>query len=310
MAASIGQLLKIMRTRIKRLLLVIKTTRNWQSALLVWFGLTKQCTAKFRGGHTFLLDRKSWVNYLECVYLFHHFPRARLVGTKVEFTYNSRKLIFNVGKYGLGTILEIFGGDPYRDFLRSTNIKGKQVVDIGAAFGDTAISFLLEGAKHVYAIEAFPGYFRLAEENIKANGFSDSCDVLLSAAGGSPGVMTIDHNLAEMFGAGIEKSEIGDKVPILTLEQIVERFNIEKGILKLDVEGYEYEILLSASKGVLRRFSDMVIEYHYGFEKLENHLRDAGFSVTHTPPHLVYMPQLEGEAARNMFVGNIYATLK
>lgn len=299
-----------MRTRIKRLLLVIETTKNWQSALLVWFGLTKQCTAKFRNGQTLSVDRNSWVKYLEYVYLFHHFPDAKVSGNKLHFTYNTRELIFNVGRYGFGTVLEIFGGDPYRDFLRSTKIKGKQVVDIGAAFGDTAISFLLEGAKHVYAIEAFPGYFRLAEENIKANGFSDSCDILLSAAGGSPGVMTIAQNLEEMFGTGIEKVEIGDEVPILTLEQIVERFNIENGILKLDVEGFEYEILLSASKDVLRRFSDMVIEYHYGFEKLETHLRDAGFSVDHTPPHLVYMPQLEGEAARNMFVGNIYATLK
>lgn len=297
-----------MRTRIKRLLLVIKTTSNWQFVLLVWLGLIKQCTAKFRNGHTLLLDRKLWVNYLECVYLFHHFPTARLVGTKVEFTYKSRKLIFNVGKYGFGTILEIFAGDPYREFLLSTNIKDKQVVDIGAAFGDTAISFLLEGAKHVYAVEAFPGYFRLAEENIKTNDFSDSCDILLSAAGGSPGVMTIDQNLAEMFGTGIGKAEIGDKVPILTLGQIVERFNIEDGILKLDVEGYEYEILLGSHKDVLRRFSDMVIEYHYGFEKLEEHLRNAGFSVSHTPPHLVYMPQLQGESAKNMYVGNIYAT--
>lgn len=298
-----------MRTRIKRLLLVIKTTINWQSALLVWFGLTKQCTVRFRSGHILSFDRKSWQKFLECVYLFHHFPHAKLAGSKLQFTYNSRELVFNFGKYGFGTVLEIFGGDPYRDFLEVTNIKGKQVVDIGAAFGDTAISFLLEGAKHVYAIEAFPGYFRLAEENIKANGFSDSCDILLSAAGGRSGIMTIDHNLAEMFGTGIEKAEIGDEIPVLTLEEIVERFNIDSGILKLDVEGYEYEILLGTHKDVLRRFSDIVIEYHYGFEKLEDHLRDAGFSVSHTRPHLVYMPQLEGEAARNMYVGNIYATL-
>lgn len=298
-----------MGTRLKRLLLAIKTTRNWLSALLVWFGFTKQCTAKFRNGHTLLLDRASWEEYLGRVYLFHHFPDATLTGNKLKFTYRSRELMFNFGRYGFGTILEIFGGEPYREFIGSTNIEGRQVVDIGAAFGDTAISFLLEGAKHVYAIEAFPGYFRLAEENIQKNGFSDVCDILLSAVGGSPGIMTIDHNLTDMFGTGIEKAEIGDKVPIITLEQIVERYNIENGILKLDVEGYEYEILLGAHRDVLRRFSDMVIEYHYGFEKLENHLREAGFSVSHTRPHLVYMPQLEGEAARNMYVGNIYATL-
>ncbi len=123
-------------------------------------------------------------------------------------------------------------------------------------------------------------------------------------------MLTIDENLEDMFGAGIQKAEVGDKVPIITLGQIVERFNVQQGILKMDVEGYEYEILLNAPKDVLRRFSDMVIEYHYGFEKLEDCLREAGFSVRHTQPHLVYRHHLEGEVARNMYLGNIYATLE
>lgn len=299
-----------MGTRLKRLFLSIKTTKNWPMALLVWFGLVNQCKANFRNGHTLLLTRESWEEYLACVYLFYHFPDANLSSNTVTFTYHSRKLIFKFGRYGYGTILEIFGGEPYREFFDTTKIEGKEIVDIGAAFGDTAIAFLLAGAKHVYAVEAFPGYCRLAEENLVANGFSGACDIVLSAVGEKPGMLTVDENLEDMFGVGIQKAEAGAEVPIITLKQVVDRFNVQQGILKLDVEGYEYEILLNAPKDVLRRFSDMVIEYHYGFEKLENCLADAGFSVRHTPPHLVYMPQLEGEAARNMYVGNIYATLK
>ncbi len=174
-----------MGTRLKSLLLSIKTTKNWPMAVLVWIGLVSQCNANFRSGHTLsIFDRKSWDEYLACVYLFHHFPDAKLSGSTVTFTYKSRELFFNFGRYGFLTILEIFGGDPYQEFFDSTKIKGKEIVDIGAAFGDTAISFLLAGAKHVYAVEAFPGYFRLAEENVKANGFSDACDVVLSAVGG------------------------------------------------------------------------------------------------------------------------------
>lgn len=299
-----------MGTRIKRLLLSIETTNNWPMALLVWFGLVNQCKANFRNGYTLLLTKQSWVHYLSCVYLFHHFPDASLSDEAVTFTYRSRKLTFKFGQYGFDTILEIFGGEPYREFFDSTNIKGKVVVDIGAAFGDTAISFLMAGAKHVYALEAFPGYCQLASDNVVANGFSAGCDVVLSAVGGESGMLTIDENLQDMFGVGIHKAEVGKVVPMVTLQQVVEQYNIIGGILKLDVEGYEYEILLNASKDILRCFTDMVIEYHYGFERLEECLKAAGFSVRHTPPHLVYMPQLEGETAKNMYVGNIYATLK
>ncbi|ALA59892.1 FkbM family methyltransferase [Nitrospira moscoviensis] len=298
-----------METRLKRLGLAIKTTRNWPCAISVWLGLTRECTAKFRGGHTLKFNKSTWGEYLRCVYLFHHFPSAKLAGTIISFTYKNRNLSFNFGSYGFDTILEIFGGEPYREFFESTPIKGRQVVDIGAAFGDTAISFLLEGASQVYAIEAFPGYFRLAEENVQRNGFSKVCTVILAAAGGSPGTLSIDHNLEDMFGAGVQPSEVGAEVPIVTLEQVVNRFGINNGILKLDVEGYEYEILLNAEKKVLQRFSYMVIEYHYGFERLKAHLEDAGFVVHHTAPHWVYMPYLKDEPSRNMQVGNIYAKL-
>ncbi|MDP3091296.1 MAG: FkbM family methyltransferase [Nitrospira sp.] len=297
-----------METRLKRLQLAIKTTANWPSAIAVWLGLAQECHARFKGGHVLKFNRNSWLEYLRCVYLFHHFPSATLTENTVNFTYKGKELSFAFGKYGFDTVLEIFGGDPYREFFESTSVRGKQVVDIGAAFGDTAVSFLLEGAKAVYAVEAFPGYFRLAEENIRRNGFSNSCQIILAAAGKSPGSLTIDHDLEDMFGVGIESSEVGTSIPVMTLEEIVNRFEVDSGILKMDVEGYEYDILLNTDKAILRRFSDMVIEYHYGFEKLKSHLEAAGFVVKHTPPHLVYMPQLKDEQSRNMWVGNIYAT--
>ena len=36
------------------------------------------------------------------------------------------------------------------------DVEGKNVVDVGANIGDTAIYFALKGAKHVYAFEPYP----------------------------------------------------------------------------------------------------------------------------------------------------------
>lgn len=297
-----------METRLKRLRLAIETTKNWPAALLVWLGIAGQCKAKFRNGSVLSFNKNSWNEYLRHVYLFHHFPTAQISNTNIVFPYKNRQLSFNFGRYGFDTVLEIFGGDPYREFFDMTSVKGKAVVDIGAAFGDTAISFLMEGAERVYAIEAFPGYHQLAAENIMRNGFSSQCELTLAAVAGTPGSLIISQSLEDMFGTGIEKSESGAEVPMMTMAQIVNQYDVRDAILKLDVEGYEYEILLNTEGEVLRRFSDMVIEYHYGYEKLEEHLLKAGFKVVHTEPHLVYMPQLKDENARRMHVGNIYAS--
>lgn len=298
---------KSIQIRVQRLFLILSTTKNWLSAILVWLGLYRQAVVRFRNDELFNLSRANWVQYLERIYLFHHFPSARIFGDAVKINYKNRDLILDCGRYGWGTVLEIFAGEPYREFFELTEIKGKTVLDVGAAFGDTAIVFLLAEAKQVYAVEAFPGYFRLALKNIKTNGFESQCEVLLSAVGGAPGSLRIDENLEEMFGVGIQEKEIGEEVPIVTLKQIVHDKNIKDGILKLDVEGYEYEILLNTPKEVLRIFSDMVIEYHYGYERIINYLKEAGYSVRHTGPYTVSMSHLADETAKNMRVGNIYA---
>ena len=301
-----------MLTRLNRLYLIIKTTQNWLGVLSIWFQLKDKCVANFRNGYKFKLDRKSWSEYIRRIYLFSYFPTAKLYDkeNKFIFLYHSRKLEFNFGKWGFDTVLEIFGGDPYKDFLKFAPVKNKQVVDIGSAFGDTAIYFLIKGAKYVYAYEAFPGFFHLAKENLRTNGFSDSCVLVLAAVSGKSGTMMIDSKMDDMFGTGIKEPIFGEKVPIITLRQIVEQNNIQDGFLKIDTEGYEYEILLNTPKEILRRFSDMLIEYHYGFEKLEPYIKGAGFEIFHTGPTHVYVPQYASDENRNMYVGYITAKRK
>ena len=293
--------------RLHRLFLVVLTTKNWLSSIFVWLGFYKKKTVYFRNGFQFELEKKNWITYLERVYLFHHFPDAQIFDNSLKIKFKDTNLYFDVGRYGFGTILEIFAGEPYKEFFEKTDMHKKTVLDIGAAFGDTAIIFLLAGAERVFAVEAFPEYWKLALKNIQVNGFESRCEVLLSAVGGSSGVLKIDKNLEEMFGIGIKENETGQEVPIITIEQIVKQKNIKDAILKLDVEGYEYEIILNTPKEILRCFSDMVIEYHYGNEKIITYLEAAGYKVSHTGPFDVHMSHFYDESVKNMQVGNIYA---
>ena len=45
------------------------------------------------------------------------------------------------------------------------DVSNKDVVDVGAALGDTAIYFALKGAKHVYAFEPYPYSYNIAKKN-------------------------------------------------------------------------------------------------------------------------------------------------
>ena len=59
-------------------------------------------------------------------------------------------------------------------------------------------------------------------------------------------------------------------------------------ILKLDCEGYEYDIIGKAKNEVLRNFSEIFIEYHHGRRSLEHKLKGCGFKVRGAPPFYVH----------------------
>jgi len=98
------------------------------------------------------------------------------------------------------------------------------------------------------------------------------------------------------------------KVPLLTSANVLDENNIRsaEAILKMDCEGCEYDII-SASDDVLRRFSHIYLEYHYGYENLKERLEKCGFNVSVTRrPMLHFNP----ENNKKMYIGDILATLR
>jgi hypothetical protein len=63
----------------------------------------------------------------------------------------------------------------------------------------------------------------------------------------------------------------------------------------MDCEGYEYDIILSATVDILRQFSYIQIEYHYGYKNLKEKLEKCGFNVSFSRPHAFYI-----QTQRNM----------
>lgn len=294
--------------RVRSLWFIVKTTRNFLQVLWLRYVGQTECLARFRNGYELKVSLKDWQRYILHTHLFSLLPSTKLKNDSMIFSYQGRTLTFNFGKYGFDTVFEVFAFDPYRDFLKFANPAGKQVIDIGAAFGDTAIYFLQQGASHVVAVEAFPPYYVLAKQNIEINGFQEECEVLLSAAGGSSGdSLVIDIDVEDMFGANMKQTGTGQSVPLVTLKDLIDKYQVTDGFLKLDTEGFEYDIILSTPKEVFRCFSDMLIEYHYGYERLEAYLEECGYTFFHTGPTHVYVPHLIGEDARNMYTGHIVA---
>lgn len=160
-------------------------------------------------------------------------------------------------------ILGIFLEGDY-DFL---DVCGKDVVDVGGNIADSSIYFVSRGAKRVIYLDPDVEYYRIAKKNIEANGLSNRV-ILLQAS----------------CGVRIER-RVGNKCErVITLHDIVQAFNLEHAVLKIDCEGCEYDVILSSPSWIISRFTKIQIEYHYGYANIKKKLVDCGFNVRVTEP--------------------------
>jgi predicted RNA methylase len=54
-----------------------------------------------------------------------------------------------------------------------SGLRDRDVIDVGASVGDTALYFVLNGARKVIALEPLPNVAKCAEENVRLNDTAD-----------------------------------------------------------------------------------------------------------------------------------------
>lgn len=241
----------------------------------------------------FLLLRKKYRNYLTVLLglLKKEYPiRARLrTGQNTIFnSYN--ELYTNLLGVNCDTKndvvdidgLKFYGGvsnadsikcfiDKEYDFLP---VKDRAVIDIGANIGDSCIYFILKGARSVLAIEPNDTLYNFAKKNIYINGFSDKIKIVRAACSGND------------LNTNVDASE-----PLfITLDDIILKCPGRPSNLKIDCEGCEYDVILSASCDTLSNFTHIQIEYHHGYQNLKRKLEECGFQVQVTQPSYFISP--------------------
>jgi FkbM family methyltransferase len=197
----------------------------------------------------------------------------------IRFTYKTQNGEKEVILFGITQNLDailVFSNNATYEHLPLVN---KTIIDVGACTGDTAIYFALHDASKVIAIEPFPKNFEMAVKNIQTNNLDNKIKVVLGGCGNSTTII-INPSYQSSMRSVLHKSTTGIPVPIYTLEKILNEFNINDAILKMDCEGCEYETILNASKETLQRLSHIQIEYHNGYKNLKKKLEDCGFKVS------------------------------
>ena len=148
-----------------------------------------------------------------------------------------------------GALREIFVEEIY-NVNGFTPEKNQTVIDVGANYGDSAIWWSKKFGAKVIAFEPLDNVFKILEENIALN----KADVEA-------------YNLALGNGSDI----IGNPEGTMLIKGGNVKFRTEKldsfaleraDILKIDVEGFEFEVIQGAEKTIRRLKPHIILETH------------------------------------------------
>ncbi len=232
------------------------------------------------------------------------------IGSKLVKTVRDRQIqkAYDVG-YGVKMFLDITNpytwdlieGKEHEDIVKKTfmnNVnEGNTIIDIGANMGE----FSLIAAKKVghkgkvISIEPLNQAVTWLEKNYILNGFSNY-EIIEKAAGKNKGTLTL-YKRSESSKAGMLDPDISDKklvntgeIKVDTIDDIISSRNINQvEMLKIDVEGYEYEVLCGCKNSFKEyKIKKIICEIHSSFLKkkgldknsIYEILKENGFSIS------------------------------
>lgn len=188
---------------------------------------------------------------------------------------------------GIIELKETFLDEEYGFF----DLKGANVLDVGAFIGDTALYFASKGASRVLAFEPSPPSFELALNNVALNHFEDTIKLYGEAVGVEQGTLKINY-LPEFPGKSSVNGVVGEAVSFEAKVKPLDVAIQELGhvdLLKMDCEGAEWQIIPCAvEKGWLKNVSRIILEVHQGnISDMQKVLEKANFKVLFTKAYSV-----------------------
>ncbi len=202
------------------------------------------------------------------------------------------KMYLDLKDYGIARELAVYGVHEKNstEELKKILKPGMKVLEIGANIGYYALlEAKIVGEKGwVYAFEPSPYNFNLLKENIKLNGYKN-IEIYQKAVGGKGGKMKFFLSPYSNLSGFIKRNgkEKAIEVEVIKLDEFLKEKKID--FLRMDIEGYEIEVLKGAKKTLssvnkpkyifIEIHSELLHKKNSSGEEIVRYLEKLGYSV-------------------------------
>lgn len=283
-----------MTEKLKYLLDYFKYLKNPIECLKFKFGLRETCDVKIKN-ETKILHMNN-VSILDK--LMHYLPLTpknkydELIEYYIDLCNDKTTVQINGVNYINTLNSEFREKHPYNynacndeyfsdDEWDMVNFKDRFVIDIGGNVADSALEFASNGAE-VIAFEPVKHLYEVGLENIELNPkLSSKITFINKAVGAKKGKIDITADSLKSYISSDENYEI----EVITIEDILNNYDIKPDILKMDCEGCEFEIIPKYDWSI---FNDVIFEHHAkitgkDYKPLIEILKNEGFTINTYP---------------------------
>ena len=167
----------------------------------------------------------------------------------------------------------------FNNYLKNINCLEKDILDVGACCGDTSIFLSKFTTKKLYAFEPVSITYNILLDTIVLNkNFCNNIIPVKKALSNYNGVSNIfipKSGTQWLPGASINNTfnisdTVEEEIDIITLDEFVEKNNIEVGFIKVDIEGEEQNFLRGACNTIKKYIPYILISIYHNPEDFFN----------------------------------------
>lgn len=199
-----------------------------------------------------------------------------------------------------------FYESPFLNLLARLHQPGKLIVDGGANIGNHTVFFAGAIGANVIAFEPQQYNYEFLVTNVYLNKLETKVDVRKKAIGESTGVISLVQAIANNYGSftsdisqlpiptdEIRPMEFTD-ISLTTLDKELEEIKSNVSIIKLDLEGMEFDALLGAREVIASSLPVIAVECFtkFMFEKIKDYLSVFEYFVidsTNATPTFIFL---------------------
>lgn len=197
--------------------------------------------------------------------------RERFYASMLEVVPN----VFACGKYllaspqgGMGYLESTIFLDEmgFHKLRHPQRIRKKDILDLGAFIGDSALVLQKFTDKTVYAFEPGKGNFEALQKTLALNGCDNVVPICAAVGEGSEEAwmptwlsmgLTINTQPQDSQAKGMERS------PVISVDDFVAKHNLDVGLIKVDVEGFEQAFLKGARQTITQQKPALLISMYH-----------------------------------------------